>query len=289
MNSQDVYQQLLEAYGYQGWWPILQRSSWQGYGPEGYHPEIYELVLQPHERFEIITGAILTQNTSWTNVRSSLTKLLKHCTDHQKRLEPTYVLTLEHEELAELVRSSGYFNQKTKKLKGIADFFEKRGTFNTGLESAQSSGLSGTPSRDELLSLWGIGPETADSILLYAYNEPTCVVDAYSLRIFSRLECSGTANKRTNLSHARQSPGPPGPSKAAPAHKADKAHKTNAARWTYETLQMKFHAELENDPKVYNEFHALLVEHGKQYCTLKNQKCNICPLKLSCSFVAQNS
>ncbi|HKK65415.1 MAG TPA: hypothetical protein VJ967_06135 [Clostridia bacterium] len=240
MNSYNVYQRLLIAYGVQGWWPLLQRNSRPGYTQEGYHPGVYSLELTPNERFEIITGAILTQNTNWANVRRSLTTLLENC-----HLGPEFFCAAEHIDLAALIRSSGYYNQKAKKLKTTAGFFLARGAANET-----------PPSRKELLAIWGIGPETADSILLYAFNQPVCVVDAYSMRIFNRLENRGSSE---------------------------------GGEWTYMGLQAKFKAELPVDVEVYNEFHALLVEHGKRYCTSKNQKCFKCPLKSECRFLAQNS
>jgi endonuclease III related protein len=240
MNSYTVYQQLLDHYGPQGWWPLLQRSSRPGYKGDGYHPGLYELELQSSEQFEIISGAILTQNTSWKNVRSSLIKLLDAARRRNFAFGPEFVLRLEVDELAELIRSSGYYNQKAKKLRYMAEFC-RDGVSKAG------------PSRSEMLSLWGIGPETADSILLYVYNRPVCVVDAYSMRIFKRLE--GTQLK---------------------------------AKWSYEDLQAAFHRHLPADRQVYNEFHALLVAHAKQHCTSKNPKCYKCPLKTDCTFLAQN-
>lgn len=241
MNSYSVYKKLLRVYGPQGWWPLLQRNSLPGYDQEGYHPGIYKNDLQPHEQFEIITGAILTQNTTWTNVRSSVGALLGVCRKKGKILSPELFLAMDHSELAAIIRSSGYFNQKAKKLKAVSSFYlENRGDLTI-------------PSRKDLLSIWGIGPETADSILLYAYHQPVCVVDAYSLRIFRRLENRGNAKKNpAELTQGTQQ---------------------------YDRLQQKFHSELPPDPRVYNEFHALLVEHGKHYCTTRLQKCNICPLQ----------
>ena len=257
MNSYAGYQQLLDHYGPQGWWPLLQRSAWPGYSAEGYHPGIYELDLGAAERFEIITGAILTQNTSWVNVRSSLVKLLQAAGHQHTSLSPEFILGLAPDELPELIRSSGYFNQKAKKLRYAAEFLisidsgaDFHGT--TSAATAHSKTPGDAPSRGELLSIWGIGPETADSILLYAYNQPVCVVDAYSIRIFKRL--SGD---------------------------------TSGRKWSYEELQATFHGELPRDAWVYNEFHGLLVEHAKQHCTSKNPKCDKCPLKTMCKFLAQ--
>jgi endonuclease-3 related protein len=245
MNSYNVYRRLLNEYGPQGWWPLLQRSSRHGYTQEGYHPGVYSLELTPNERFEIITGAILTQNTNWANVRSSLTTLLENCP-----FGPEFIKVVSHAELAALIRSSGYYNQKAKKLKTTAEFFLQRGAANDT-----------PPGRKELLAIWGIGPETADSILLYAFQHPVCVVDAYSMRIFNRLE------HRSRLDH----------------HTEGRLE----GEWAYMGLQDKFQAELPVNAEVYNEFHALLVAHGTQYCTAKNQRCTKCPLKTECRFFAR--
>lgn len=268
MNSNHVYRRLLSEYGPQGWWPLLQRSSRPGYTQEGYHPGAYSLELTPNERFEIITGAILTQNTNWANVRSSLTTLLENCP-----FGPEFFRAAEHADLAALIRSSGYYNQKAKKLKITADFFQQRGVANDT-----------APDRKQLLALWGIGPETADSILLYAFNEPVCVVDAYSMRIFNRLEHRGSQdNQIDNRQNKRSESGQGGHKK--PGAEGD----LKDGGWNYMGLQAKFKTELPVDAEVYNEFHALLVEHGKRCCTSKNQKCYKCPLKTECRFLAQNS
>lgn len=240
-NPQNIYQQLYHHYGPQGWWPLLQRSGRPGYTAEGYHPGIYDLRLGAAERFEIVTGAILTQNTSWTNVRSSLVKLLEAADRRNKEFGPEFVLGITRDELAGLIRSSGYFNQKAKKLRYAAE-----------LVLAHSAPSRSDPKRSELLSVWGIGPETADSILLYAYNRPVCVVDAYSVRVFKRL-----------------------------------AGENGHRGWGYDELQAVFHAGLPTDRRVYNEFHALVVEHAKRHCTAKNPLCDKCPLKSMCGFLAQ--
>ncbi len=257
LNSYTIYQQLYAHYGPQGWWPLLQRSARPGYTAEGYHPGIYDLGLYSAERFEIVTGAILTQNTSWVNVRSSLVKLLQAAERHHTSFGPEFIIELAPEELAELIRSSGYFNQKAKKLRYAADFLISKGTGadfqgTNGAMNAYSRSPGEAPSRSELLSIWGIGPETADSILLYAFNQPVCVVDAYSIRIFKRL--SGD---------------------------------TAGRKWRYDEVQSAFHSELPAETQVYNEFHGLLVEHAKQHCTSKNPKCDKCPLKTMCKFLAQ--
>ncbi len=266
LNTYEIYNQLFDHYGPQGWWPLLQRSGWSGYSAEGYHPGIYTLELEPAERFEIVTGAILTQNTSWLNVRSSLAKLLEAAGRRTTGFGPEFILELATEELTALIRSSGYFNQKAKKLRYAAEFLLSASPNSPnspnspgGAGSADGTGAIGSvapesaPDRRELLSIWGIGPETADSILLYAYEHPICVVDAYSMRIFRRLSGEG-----------------------------------RETGWSYDEVQYRFHQELPASSTVYNEFHGLLVEHAKQHCTSKNPKCDKCPLKTGCKFVAQN-
>ena len=137
----EIFDELEEKYGKQNWWPCISNNR----------------------RFEIIIGAILTQNTSWTNVEKAIKNLEKF-----NFLRKDAIKQLNEEELGELIRSSGYYKQKAKKIKVFVNF---KGKIN----------------RENLLNLWGIGPETADSILAYAYNQKIFVVDTYTKRIFSRL------------------------------------------------------------------------------------------------------
>jgi len=206
-----VYNLLLDAYGPQGWWPILNPETlecdYNGDAPK-----------DDSERFEICVGAILTQNTSWKNVEKALAELKK-----SKLLSKEGVLG--SDKLPELIHSAGYHNQKAKKLKVFAEF-------------------SGEITRANLLSLWGIGPETADSILLYAYGIPVFVVDAYTRRIFSRV-------------------GAIDPSAS------------------YDEIQHLFHRSLENDSRLFNEYHALLVEHAKRHCK-SVPECQGCPINGLC-------
>lgn len=203
--------ELLEAYGPQGWWPLLGHP---GTNPTktgsitGYHPGDYTFPHGEAERFEICVGAILTQNTAWPNVEKALSALAASGT-----LEPGGILRLPDPDLASLIRPSGYHNTKARKLKELAVFF---------------LGLRGrTPARSELLAVWGVGPETADSIRLYAYGEPEMVVDAYTRRVLERL---GWA------------PLPP----------------------SYESLKRFCVEHLPAVPETYQEFHALVVEHAKR-------------------------
>jgi endonuclease-3 related protein len=184
--------------------------------------------------FEIVIGAILTQNTSWKNVEKTIEQL-----NLKNMLTPPALAGADPEDIATLIRSSGYYNQKTKKLKILAQYFFKEKFLEKGMH----------PGRSELLSLWGIGPETADSILLYAFGEPYFVVDAYTKRLLSRLGCiSGNES--------------------------------------YDEIQDYFTAG-KRTPKCmstvhyYNEYHALIVEHAKQHCR-KKPACPGCPVWKFC-------
>ena len=210
MSSQqlmNIYRRLYDRYGPQGWWP--------GDGP-----------------FETIIGAILTQNTNWKNVEKAITNLAENdC------LSPEKLRNLDVETLAGLIRPAGYFNQKAQRLKGFIDWlFEKHDGSIENLAALPTSTL-----REQLLSLKGIGPETADSICLYAFDKPLFVVDTYTARIFGR--------------HGFLEPG-----------------------CGYQEIQELFHAGLEHDIALFNEYHALIVQLGKEHCKRK-PICKGCPLE----------
>ncbi len=203
----EIYQLLFDAFGPQHWWP-------------GETP------------FEVITGAILTQNTSWTNVERAI-KNLKDA-DY---LTSEQLHNIDLTKLAELIRPAGYYNIKAKRLKNFVNWlFENYDGQLTNLESVDTNRL-----REELLAIKGVGCETADSILLYALGRPVFVVDAYTARIAVR--------------HRLIEPG------------AD-----------YEQLRELFESNLPQDIQLYNEFHALLVRAGNQFCKPK-AKCPGCPLE----------
>lgn len=205
----DIYKRLYAALGSQHWWP-------------GDTP------------FEIIVGAILTQNTAWTNVEKAINNL------KQNRLLSAKALSKSKpSKIAKLIRPSGYYNIKTKRLKNFLNFLNDK--FNGDLDQLLKHETGRL--RTELLEINGIGPETADSILLYAANKPVFVIDAYTKRIFSR---HGLIKK-------------------------------DAA---YEEAQYFFMSNLPKNLKLYNEYHALIVKIGKEFCK-KNPKCRICPLKNS--------
>jgi endonuclease-3 related protein len=203
----EIYRLLYEAFGPQHWWP-------------------------GETRFEIITGAILTQNTSWTNVEKAIKNL-----NNADCLTPEKLHRLNHQQLAELIRPAGYYNIKAKRLKNFSDWlFENYDGDLAALERIDTQRL-----RAELLTIKGIGFETADSILLYAFARPVFVVDAYTARIAVR--------------HGLLEPD------------AD-----------YEQLKYLFESNLPQDTQLYNEYHALLVRLGKDFCRPK-ARCAGCPLE----------
>ncbi len=232
-----LYDLLLESYGPQGWWPLLGRAGLPGYDDEGYHPGM-EPELSPADRYEIAVGAVLTQNTSWNNVRTALHNLHGHFRNNGTGLNPDAVCKSGNEVLAELIKSSGYFNQKAKKIMIMSPLF---------------AGFNGIPGREELLNLWGIGPETADSILLYAFDRAVFVIDAYTRRIISRISGS----------------------------------EVDASDHGYHRLQNTFQENIPADTRLYREYHALLVAHAKARCLKREPLCGDCPVRGMCNFVVQ--
>jgi len=206
-----IYNKLLNEYGYQGWWPVDLK----------YNPKDYSFPQNKRQEFEICVGAILTQSTNWKNVEKALESLKEN-----KSLSPEVIISLPIKKLAELIKSSGYHNQKARKLKEFVKYFQNKKT------------------KEDLLNIWGIGKETADSILLYAYKKPYFVVDAYTKRIMNRI---GFREKN------------------------------------YDDLQNLFMKNLKEDYKLFNEFHALLVEHGKKTCK-KKPLCDKCCLNKICNY-----
>ena len=204
-------ERLFAAYGSQGWWPLLEH---RGSNPTltgrltGYHPGDYSFPRTEAQRFEICCGAILTQNTAWPNVEKALQALAD-----QGLLAPREILAVDEERLQQAIRPSGYFRAKTRKLRVFCEFHLR---------------LAGRPpSREELLQVWGVGPETADSILLYAYAQTEMVVDAYTMRVLRH--------------HGYQ--------RRKPSYVAAKAYCERS---------------LPRSLPGYQEFHALMVEHAKR-------------------------
>ena len=207
---QNIFNALLTTYGPRHWWP-------------GETP------------FEVCVGAILTQNTNWGNVEKAIVNLKA-----VDRLSITGIATLLPDELAALIRPAGYFNVKAARLQAFTAFLLQE--YHGSLDQLFAGPWQVT--RQELLAVKGIGSETADSILLYAGQKPSFVVDAYTRRIFSRL---GLVNEQIS----------------------------------YDRLRDYFMDRLALDTVLFNEYHALIVELGKQACRPKPQ-CSACCLAASC-------
>ena len=203
-----VFDSLLTAYGRQHWWP-------------GETP------------FEIMVGAILTQNTAWTNVEKAIANLVA-----RDKLLPEAIIAARKDHLANWLRPSGYFNVKAERLKNFCRWYVEAGGFDA------LSKLDTATLRDALLSVNGVGPETADDILLYAFGRAVFVIDAYTRRLFSRLG-------------------------QVPAEVA------------YEDLRLAFEDKLGPDVGLYNEFHALIVVHAKTVCRVR-PRCGDCLLRENC-------
>jgi endonuclease-3 related protein len=204
----EIYDRLYHAFGPQCWWP-------------GDTP------------FEISVGAILTQNTNWGNVEKAIGNLKK-----DKALSARAIHKMPVGELSELIRPAGYFNVKAKRLKSFVDLVV--GNYGGSLKRMEKEDMHSM--RDKLLETNGIGPETADSILLYALEKPVFVIDAYTRRVLSR-------------------------------------HRVMDHDKPYGEFQSLFHSTLEKDIKMFNEYHALFVRTGKTFCKKTNPLCNECPLK----------
>lgn len=212
----EAYTLLRRAYGPQGWWPLIHYlgpNQTKTNKEQGYHPGKYDFPRTDDERFEICLGAILTQNTSWTSVERALRNI-----DKKRALCAQGIAAMRINALKKAIKPAGYFNQKAKKIKGFTRFYRK---------------LDGrTPTRDELLGVWGIGPETADSILLYAYGVPTFVVDAYTRRVFNHL---GIVKEDAQ----------------------------------YDAIKDLFEKSLRKNARIFQEYHALIVTHAKRHYSKK--------------------
>jgi endonuclease III related protein len=198
--------------------------------------------------FEVIVGAILTQNTAWQNVERAIANLRR-----ERLLTPRAIECVSPQRLATLIRSSGYFRQKAKKLKAFVRFLRR----GYGGSLARMFKTPTVELRERLLDVYGIGRETADSILLYAGGHPIFVVDAYTHRILGR-HGLGPRNPRVRAVLAARSID-------------DKPE--------YEAVRSLFEANLPPDARLYNEFHALLVNVGKNWCRSREPRCSECPLK----------
>ncbi|MFV2057327.1 MAG: endonuclease III domain-containing protein [Thiohalomonadales bacterium] len=205
-----VYNTLFDTYGDQQWWPAKAP-------------------------FEVMVGAILTQNTAWSNVELAIQNLLAaDC------MTPEKLLLLESELLADMLRPSGYYNVKARRLINFCRWYQGNG----GFECLQ--GWDTDTLRTGLLAVNGIGPETADDILLYAFRREIFVVDTYTGRLFFRL---GQTSEKMD----------------------------------YALLQAYFHDRLEKDETLFNQYHALIVKHAKDICQIK-PRCLDCCLSSICKF-----
>jgi endonuclease-3 related protein len=203
----DLYRILFRSFGPQGWWP-------------------------GETSFEVAVGAILTQNTKWMNVERAIVNLRK-----EGVLSPRKMAGISRKHLASLIRPAGCFNVKADRLRHFLRYLD----VSHGMSMKHLAALPSIRLREELLDLKGIGPETADSILLYAAGHSSFVIDAYTRRIFSR-------------------------------------HGFIEVGVTYDCLQDFIVHRIPVDAGLYNEFHALLVKLGKEYCRLRRPRCGECPL-----------
>jgi len=202
------YDALFRAYGPQGWWP-------------------------GRTRFEVIVGAILTQNTSWSNVERAMAELRS-----ENLLDANDIDRVPMGRLARLIRSSGYFRQKARKLKAFVHFLRRQ--YHGSLDKMFATPT--TELREQLLGVHGIGPETADSILLYAGSRPVFVVDAYARRILGR-------------------------------------HDLVQEKESYEVIRHIFEQNLPTSAPLFNEYHALIVHTGKHFCRKQKPDCEHCALE----------
>lgn len=206
MDYIKVFEKLLNKYGKRHWWPSKNE-------------------------YEMMVGAILTQNTTWNNVEKAIDNF-------GEKLTPEFIENIDTIELSNIIRSSGYYNQKAIKLKEMTKWFQR---YSYNINEARK--IDGEFLRDELLKVKGIGEETADSILTYALHKPYFVVDTYTRRLFKRLGVD--VPKR------------------------------------YDEFRLKIQANIPKDLYIYNEYHALIVEHAKKHCK-KKPICVSCPLDDVC-------
>ncbi len=215
-----IYDKLLKYFGNQNWWPTTSIQN---------------------PKFEIIIGAILTQQAAWKNVEIAIKNLKE-----ENLIEPKLLYDLQTTKLEQLIKPSGFFKVKTKRLRSFLKFFIEK--YDGDLEKIFKSPLQDL--RKILLSVYGIGPETCDSIILYAGEKPVFVVDAYTLRLCERY----------------------------PIIKSKK----------YEEVREFFERNLPKDVNLFKEFHALIVELGKNYCKVK-PLCEKCPLNEGCKHEINNN
>lgn len=202
-----VYNRLLTHYGPQSWWP-------------------------GEAAIETMVGAVLTQNTNWGNVEKAIANLRD-----AEQLSFTALRNMEVDELAEYIRPSGYYNVKAHRLKNLFQMIDNE--YEGEVQFLLDDSLEGA--RENLLRVKGVGPETADSILLYAAEKPIFVIDTYTHRVFSRHEIVAEEND-------------------------------------YYSLQQEFMDSLPEDVALFNEYHALIVAVAKEFCKKGKPRCKECPL-----------
>ena len=214
-DLQKIYKILYDYFGPQNWWPA-------------------------DSIFEVIVGTVLTQNTNWQNVSRALDNLKE---DNLLSLAVLHSLPLDF--LAEKIRPSGYYNIKAKRLKNLLDLLAADADESSSDEKILADFFNDDLQnlRQKLLTVKGVGPETADSILLYAGHKPIFVIDTYTYRILVR---HGLVGEETD----------------------------------YNEMQELFMGELPDDPQLFNEYHALLVRLGKEFCKKRNPLCQACPLRI---------
>lgn len=230
-NIKHIYSILYAEYGKQNWWPIIKDNR------SVYSQDFSNRAKNSEEKLEISIGAILTQNTNWNNAGRSLIKL------KEKGLLNIDILhNIELKELADIIRSSGYYNQKAKKIKLIIDFIIN--DLSGNIENLSSYDLH--DARERLLSIWGIGKETCDSILLYAFDFLIFIIDNYTRRLFHRIGLIDGTEEYDDIRHLIES-------------------------------------EADRDITVYREYHALIVNLSKIHCK-KKPDCIKCPLEKLCLY-----
>jgi len=207
MSAQEIYDALHARYGDLNWWPA-------------------------ETPYEVMVGAVLTQNTAWRNVEKAIANF-------SGKLSPQDILDMDVAELAEIIRPAGFFNQKAVYLKTVTEWFAK---YDFDVSAVRREPLENV--RAELLSLKGVGKETADSILLYAFVFPTFVVDTYTVRLCERYPMNAGAN--------------------------------------YDAVKAYFENHLPRDAEIYNNYHAMIVINAKEHCRKSKPLCDKCPLNGTC-------
>ena len=206
-----IYETLHAHYGDLNWWPA-------------------------ETPYEVMVGAVLTQNTAWSNVEKAIANF-------GSRLSPKAVLDAEHQELAKIIHPAGFFNQKTGYLKAVTEWFAK---YDFDVQAVKREPME--KMRSELLAVKGVGKETADSILLYAFDFPTFVVDAYTVRLCERFPIEIGKG--------------------------------------YDAVKACFEENIPQSVRVYNNYHALIVINAKEHCRKKKPLCGTCPLGHICGKVS---